>query len=136
MTDSEGFQSRAKVKSFLSLVTDIPHLISKLLRAEIQLFRRELVAGLKDVGWGFALLAVSLTFVTLGAALIILSAVFAISLVLPLWGAALSAGGLALIAAAIFGAIGLSRMAKRSGKIATKTVESLREDIRVLRGDN
>jgi len=136
VTDSEGPQSRAKAKSFLSLVTDIPHLVAKLIRAEIQLLRTELATGFRDVGSGVVLIVVSLTFVTLGATLLVLSAVFAVSLILPLWGAALTVAGCVFVVAVILGAVGLSRIAKRGAKIANKTVESIRADIRVLRGDH
>ncbi len=65
MTDSQGASTRAKGKSFLSLITDVPHLISQLIRAEIELLKAELISKLKSVGIGLGLFVISLSLILL-----------------------------------------------------------------------
>jgi hypothetical protein len=122
-------------KSFLTLLTDVPHLISQLIRAEMELLKTELVSKLKATGIGIGLFAVSLSLVLVALLLFIFAGVFALSLVVPLWAAALLGGVGVLVAAFVVGAIGAGTISGSSSPKPTQTVESIREDIRVLRGE-
>ena len=135
MADPQEARSRAKAKSFLSLITDVPHLISQLIRAEIELLKAELVSKLKAVGAGLGLFIISLSLVLLALLLLIFVGVFALALVLPLWAATLAVAGIVVLAAVIFAAAGAGMMARAKSPMPDETVESIRRDIRVLRGD-
>jgi hypothetical protein len=134
MTES-GARASAGKKPFLSLLTDIPHLIMELIRAELELLKIELVSKLKAVGIGLGLFIISLTLITLALLLFIFAAVFALALVVPLWAAALISGGIVLILAVVVAAIGAGVMGRSSSPKPSETIESIRQDIRVVRGD-
>jgi len=134
VSEPQGARSRAKGKSFLSLITDVPHLISQLIRAEIELLKAELVSKLKAVGIGLGLFVISLSLILLALLLLIFAGVFALSLVLPLWAATLIVAGIVILAAIVVAGIGAAVMARSMSPLPNETVESIREDIRVVRG--
>ena len=127
-------REQAKGKSFLSLLTDIPHLITQLIRAELELLKAELVSKLKATGIGIGLFTISISLVLLAALLLVFAGVFALSLVVPLWAAALIVAGVVLLVAVILAAVGASVMGGSSAPKPSATIESIREDIRVIRG--
>ena len=135
MSDSQGARSRAKGKSFLSLITDVPHLIAELIRAEIELLKAELISKLKSVGIGLGLFVISLSLILLTLLLLIFAGVFALSLVLPLWAATLIVAGVVLVTAIVIAGIGAAVMARTKSPLPNETVESIRKDIRVIRGE-
>jgi hypothetical protein len=135
VAESQGARTRAKGKSFLSLITDVPHLIAQLLRAEIELLKAELISKLKSVGIGLGLFVISLSLILLAALLLIFAGVFALSLVVPLWAATLIVAGVVIICAVVVAGIGATVMARTKSPVPHETVESIREDIRVIRGD-
>ena len=134
MSASErGDQAREK-KPFLSLLTDVPHLIAQLMRAELELLKTELISKLKSIGIGLGLFVISLTLILLALLLFIFAAVFALALVVPLWAAALIAGGGVLLVAIGFAGAGAASMASTRSPAPNETIESIRRDIRVIRG--
>lgn len=135
MTESQGARTRAKGKSFLSLITDVPHLIAQLIGAEIELLKAELISKLKSVGIGLGLFVISLSLILLALLLLIFAGVSALSLVVPLWAATLIVAGVVILAAVIFAGMGAAVMARTKSPLPDETVESIREDIRVIRGD-
>ena len=136
MSENQGARTRAKGKSFLSLITDVPHLIAQLIRAEIELLKAELISKLKSVGIGLGLFVISLSLILLAVLLLIFAGVFALSLVLPLWAATLVLAGVVILAAIVIAGIGAAVMSKTKSPLPNETVESIREDIRVIRGDS
>lgn len=127
-------KEQAKGKSFFSLLTDIPHLITQLIRAELELLKAELVSKLKATGIALGLFTISISLIVLALLLLIFAAVFALSLVVPLWAAALISAGAVLIVAAIFAGWGAKTIGGASAPKPSATIESIREDIRVIRG--
>ena len=136
MSENQGARTRAKGKSFLSLITDVPHLIAQLIRAEIELLKAELISKLKSVGIGLGLFVISLSLILLAVLLLIFAGVFALSLVLPLWAATLVVAGVVILAAIVVAGVGAAVMSKTKSPLPNETVESIREDIRVIRGDS
>lgn len=129
-------QEKAGKKSFLSLLTDVPHLIAQLIRAELESLKAELVAKLRATGIGLALFVVSLSLLTLALLLFIFAGVFALALVVPVWASALIIGGITAIAAVVIAAIGAKTISRSSAPLPTETVDSIREDLRAIRGEN
>jgi len=130
-----GATGRAKAKGFFSLLTDVPHLIAQLIRAEIELLKAELVSKLKAVGIGLGLFVISLSLILLALLLLVFAGVFALSLVVPLWAAALIAAAAAILVALVVGGIAASVMSRGTSPTPDETVESIRADIRVVRGE-
>jgi hypothetical protein len=128
-------REKAGKKSFLSLLTDVPHLISQLVRAELELLKAELLQKLKATGVGIGLFIVSLNLLLLALLLFIFAGVFALALVLPVWASALIVGGVVLVVAIVVAAVAAKTMSGSSVPTPTETVESIREDIRTIRGE-
>jgi hypothetical protein len=126
-------RSKARDKSFFSLITDIPHLIIQLVRAELELLKAELFAKLRATGIGVGLFVISLTLLTFALLLLVFSAVFALSLVVPLWAAALISAGGALILAVAVALVGVSILSRAKSPKPDETIES--KDIRTIRGE-
>lgn len=122
-------------RSLFRLLTELPHLLGELIRAEIEQLRMELVQRLKGTGIGLGLFIIALNLIITALLLLVFAGVFALSLALPLWAAALIvAGGLLILAVVIIvlGAIAI----KTGGKpVPSRTIASVREDIAVIRGD-
>jgi uncharacterized membrane protein YqjE len=133
MASSSARQS-AKKKSFLSLLTDVPHLIVQLVRAEIELLKAELAAKLKAAGIGIGLFAISVSLVIFALLLLVFAAVFALALVVPLWAAALISAAAVLILAVVVAGVGAAVISRAKSPKPNETIESIREDISVLRG--
>jgi len=70
MTESTPRDS-ARKKPFLSLLTDVPHLVIQLVRAEIELLKAELTAKLKATGIGLGLFAIAISLITFALLLLV-----------------------------------------------------------------
>ena len=134
MTEQSA-RDAAKKKSFLSLMTDIPHLIVQLVRAELELLKTEIVAKLKATGIGLGLFAISVSLIIFALLLLVFTAVFALALVVPLWAASLISACGVLVAAAAIALAGAGVMSRAKSPKPDETIESIRKDIQVLRGD-
>lgn len=128
-------EPRAKKQSLFSLLTELPHLFGELIRAEIEQLRMELVQRLKGTGIGLGLFVVALNLIVIALLLLVLAGVFALSLVVPVWAAALIVAGVALIAAVLFVAFGALAIKTGGKPMPSRTIASVREDIAVIRGD-
>ena len=122
-------------RSLFQLLTELPHLFGELIRAEIEQLRVELVQKLKGTGIGLGLFILALNFLSLFVMLLILAGVFALSLLLPLWAAALIVAGVALILAVVFVVIGTITIKTGGTPVPSRTIQSVRDDIAVIRGD-
>jgi len=122
-------------RSLFQLLTELPHLFGELIRAEIEQLRMELVQKLKGTGIGLGLFILALNFLSLFVMLLILAGVFALSLVMPLWAAALIVAGGALALAVILVVIGALAIKTGGKPIPSRTIQSVRDDIATIRGD-
>jgi hypothetical protein len=122
-------------RSLFHLLTELPHLFGELIRAEIEQLRMELVQKLKGTGIGLGLFILALNFLSLFVMLLILAGVFALSLVVPLWAAALIVAGGSLILALILVVIGAIAIKTGGKPVPSRTIQSVRDDIATIRGD-
>jgi len=122
-------------RSLFQLLTELPHLFGELIRAEIEQLRMELVQKLKGTGIGLGLFILALNFVSLFVMLLILAGVFALSLIMPLWAAALIVAGVSLVLAVIFVVIGAIAIKTGGKPVPSRTIQSVRDDIATMRGD-
>jgi tetrahydromethanopterin S-methyltransferase subunit C len=118
----------------IALLTEIPVLVRELVAGEIELLKQEMIRKLKALGVGAGLI--------LGAAIVLLgvvgvlltAAVFALSLVMPGWLAALLVAAVLLIIAVILGLIGYRVLKKGIPPLPTQTIDGLKKDLNVIRG--
>jgi hypothetical protein len=122
-------------RSLFQLLTELPHLFGELLRAEIEQLRMELVQKLKGTGIGLGLFILALNFLSLFVMLLILAGVFALSLVMPLWAAALIVAGAALILACVLVVVGAIAIKTGGKPVPSRTIQSVRDDVATMRGD-
>ena len=105
-TPSEGRSRRG----LISLIADVPRLIIELLQA----------------GAGVFAFFAALVFTA--------AAVLALALVVPAWAAALIVGGALLVLAALIGLIGYGQLKRGVPLTPTETIDSVKEDVRAIRG--
>ncbi len=122
-------------RSLFQLLTELPHLFGELIRAEVEQLRMELVQKLKGTGIGLGLFVLALNFLSLFVMLLILAGVFALSLVMPLWAAALIVAGVSLVLAVVMVVIGVIAMKTGGKPVPSRTIQSVRDDIATIRGD-
>ena len=121
-------------RSLLSLIADIPALIQELFHREVELLKAELFAKLKALGVGAGLLAGALVVLLFMVGVLLTAAVFALSLVLPGWLAALIVAAFLLIVAGILALIGYRILKRGIPPIPTESIDSLKRDYRAIRG--
>ena len=120
-------------KSLGELFGDLSAQISALVRQEVQLAKTEITGKIAGLAVGAAALAVAAV-LGLGAFLVILAAaVAALSLVLPVWAAALIVAVVLLLIAAVAALTGIKKIKSATPPIPQKTIETLKEDAQWLK---
>lgn len=130
-TDSPGESKR----SLFQLITELPHLLGQLVRAELELLRKEVLHRLKGTGIGLGMIAVAISLISVFLTLLVVAGVLALSLVLPAWAAVLILAGVVLLLALIVFAIGAALLSGTKAPVPERTLSSVREDIARIRGD-
>ena len=120
-------------KSLGELFGDLSAQVSALVRQEVQLAKTEITGKIAGLAVGAAALAVAAV-MGLGAFLVILAAaVAALSLVLPVWAAALIVAVVLLIIAGVAALTGIKKIKSATPPIPQKTIETLKEDAQWLK---
>lgn len=123
-----------KPRSLFALITELPHLLAELIRAELEMLRRELLHRLKGTGAGIGLLLVALNLLVVFALLLVLAGVFALALVMPYWASALIVAAAVLVLTLVLGLIGVKLLSGTSA-LPRRTIDNVRDDIRRIRGE-
>ncbi|HQG71091.1 MAG TPA: phage holin family protein [Rhodoglobus sp.] len=131
MTDTSRGTPR---RSLFALIGDIPRLLMDLVRSEIEGLQKELLDKVKHAGVGIGLIATALSFAFFALGVLVAAAVIALAQVLPGWAAALIVAGSLLVIAALLVAIGVQQIKKGTPPTPTKTIDSIKQDVRVLKG--
>jgi len=121
-------------RGLFTLIADIPGLIRELIEAEIESLKAEVVGKLKAAGIGAGFLVTAGAFAFFAVLVLTAAGVLALALVVPAWAAALIVGGALLLLAAIAAAIGVAQLKHGVPPTPTETIESVKEDVRVVRG--
>lgn len=114
------------------LMTQLSSQTSRLVRDEMRLAQKEFQESAKHAGIGAGLLSAAGLFAVLGLMTLIAAAVAGLSVVLPVWAAALIVGA-ALFAVAAVAALVSRRQAEEITPAVPKTVESVKADIHELK---
>lgn len=125
---------KQKKPSLLSLVTDVPGLVSDLIHREIALIKAEMIVKLKALGIGAGLIVGALIFVFAFLGVLLTAAILALSLVMPGWLAALLVAAVLLIVAVILGLLGYRSIMRGVPPIPTEAIDSLQRDYRAITG--
>ncbi len=133
MTTPDSTSSRER-RGFFKLISDIPGLIRELIEAEIESLKAEVVGKLKAAGIGAGFLVAAGAFALFAVLVLTAAGILALALVLPAWAAALIVGGTLLLLAGIAAAIGVAQLKHGVPPTPTQTIESVKQDVRVVRG--
>ena len=110
------------------LVSQLSSQTSRLVRDEMKLAQNEFREAAKHAGLGAGLLSVAGLLAVLGLATFVASAIAALSLVLPLWAAAVIIGIVLSVAAGIAGLISKKEV-ERTSPVPQQTVANVKQDI-------
>ncbi|BCI52907.1 membrane protein [Mycolicibacterium litorale] len=114
------------------LLSQLSAQTSRLVRDELRLAQKEFQESAKHAGIGAGLLSVAGLFAFLGLATVIAAAVAALSLVLPVWAAALIVA-LVLFVIAGIAALVSKKQAEEVTPAAPRTVETVKADIQEVK---
>jgi Flp pilus assembly protein TadB len=114
------------------LMSQLSSQLSRLIRDEMRLAQREFQESAKHAGIGAGLFSVAGLLAFFGASTVIAAAVAALSLVLPVWAAALIVGVVLFIAAGV-AALGGRSQAQEVTPAAPRTVETVKADIQEIK---
>ncbi len=121
-------------RSLLELLTEIPVLVRELVAGEIELLKQEMIRKLKALGVGAGLIFGAVIVLLGFIGVLLTAAIFALSLVMPGWLAALFVAVLLLIIAGILGLVGYRVLKKGIPPLPSQTIDGLKKDLNVIRG--
>lgn len=121
-------------RGLFALIADIPGLIRELIEAEIESLKAEIIGKLKAAGIGAGFIAAAATLAFFAVLVLTTAGILALALVLPAWAAALVVAAALLVFAAIMAAFGVSQLKRGVPPTPTDTIESVKTDVRVVRG--
>lgn len=127
-------ENNKEVPSTTHLISDLSEQVTRLARIEAQLAVREVTQKAKAGVASGVFFAVAALCGLAGAATLIATAVIALSLVVDAWAAGLIVTGALIVLAALCALIGRVQFGRAKWPIPEKTLDSVREDVRVLQG--
>jgi uncharacterized membrane protein YqjE len=119
-------------RSVPQILEDIASNLTQLVQAEFRLAKSELKEGAEKVAGPGATLGAGMALAFYGLGLLLLAAVYALSLVMAPWLATLIVGGVLAVAAGILLGAGIAKL-KRVNLTPDKTMRTLEEDVRWAR---
>lgn len=123
-------------RSIGALLADLPRIVTELIQAEIASLKAEVSSKLKSAGIGAGLLVGAGVFAFFATLVLLAAAVLGLATVLPAWAAAFIVGGAILLFAGILAGIGIAQLKRGLPPTPTETMESIAEDIRIVRGES
>ena len=131
MTDT----SRPQRKGLFALISDVPRLVSDLVKAEIELAKLELTAKLKTLGIGAGMLFGAAIVLLLFVTMLLTAAVLGLGEIMPPWLAALLVALVLLLVAAALGFLGYKSVQKSMPPTPERAMRNLQRDVSVLKGE-
>jgi uncharacterized membrane protein YqjE len=131
MTDT----SRPERKGLFALISDVPRLVTDLVKGEIELAKLELIAKGKTFGIGAGLIVGALIVLLLFVTMLLTAAVLGLGEIMPPWLAALLVALVLLIIAAVLAFIGYKSVQKALPPKPERAMRNLQRDLDVLKGE-
>ena len=114
-------------KSLGELFADLSSQISALVRQEVQLAKTEITQKISGLAKGAAALAVAAFLGVAAFFVLLLAAIYALSLIVPAWAAALIVAVVLLIIAGVAALTGIKMLKSATPPVPEKTMETLKE---------
>jgi hypothetical protein len=121
-------------RSLGQLISDVPVLLTTLIRDEVESLKRELAKKAAFFGVGAGLFAAAGALVFFATALLIASATLGLATVLPAWLAALLVAVALLVIAGILVLVGIRSMKRGGQPLPPEVLESVRLDVNAVKG--
>ncbi len=115
--------------SIAALITQVTEESSRLVRTELKLAQVEMTAKAKTAGVGIGAFGVAGVLALFGIGCLIVTAIFALALVLPTWAAALIVGVLVFAIAGVAALIGKKKVGEATPPMPTSAVENVKADV-------
>jgi membrane protein len=115
--------------SIAALISQVTEESSRLVRTELKLAQVEMTAKAKTAGVGIGAFGVAGILALFGIGCLIVTAIFALALVLPTWAAALIVGVLVLAVAGVAALIGKKKVGEATPPMPTSAVENVKADV-------
>ncbi|MFF7294026.1 phage holin family protein [Microbacterium sp. NPDC008134] len=130
-----GYRDRAD-DSFLSLIGDLPELVSNLVKAEINAAKAWVSRTAKDAGIGSLWFVVALFFLFWAIPVLLVFAIAGIASWWPVWLSALAVFGILILAVLFFALLGLLKFRKVLRR--ENPAQAVATDVRIVKeaGDN
>ncbi len=127
---TRGYRDRAN-DSFLTLIGNLPELVSNLVKAEIDAAKTWISRTAKDAGIGSVWFLVALFFLFWAVPVVLVFAIAGLASWMPVWLAALATFGILLVLFALFALLGILKFKK---VVARRTpVQNVADDIRTVK---
>ncbi|MFD3443373.1 phage holin family protein [Microbacteriaceae bacterium 4G12] len=133
MATSIPFNPKTR-QSLVALLRDLPSLLVRLAKAELQQFLIGLKAKLLQAGIGIALFLVAAFFALTGFWVLVVAAILGLAEALPAWLAALIVAVVFLALAALLALIGVGRLKKGLPPVPKDSIDSVKEDLDAVKG--
>jgi phosphoglycerol transferase MdoB-like AlkP superfamily enzyme len=130
MTDT----SRPERKGLFALISDVPRLVTDLVKGEIELAKLELIAKAKKIGVGAGMIVAALIVLLLFVTMLLTAAVLGLGEIMPPWLAALLVALVLLLVAAALGFLGYKSVQKGLPPTPERAMRNLERDVNVLKG--
>lgn len=117
------------------LVSDVTQQIPDLVRAEIRLAQAEVAQKGKQAGLGIGMFGAAGLLSLYGLGALIATVIAALSLVLPVWGAALLVTVLIFAAAGVAAVVGKNKVAEATPPKPERAMEGLKADVATVKGE-
>jgi hypothetical protein len=124
----------ARKKSLGELLGELPGLLTKLVKDEIEGLKREITSRLAKLGVGAALFVVAALLGFFALAVLVAAAVLGLATVFEPWAAALIVAGGLLIIVAILVLVGVRSIKKGIPPVPENSVDSLKKDVNAIKG--
>jgi predicted phage tail protein len=126
--------STEKKKSIFGLIADLPHLITDLVKAELEQLKNEMIGKLKHAGVGIGLFAGAGVFAFFMVGVLLAAAVLGFATVVPGWLAALIVAGILLLITVILVIVGVAQVKRGVPPAPTETIKSVKKDVNAIKG--
>ncbi len=115
--------------SIATLIKQVTEESSRLVRTELKLAQVEMTEKAKTAGVGIGAFGAAGVLALFGIGCLIVTAIFALALVLPTWAAALIVGVVVLAVAGVAALIGKKKVGQAAPAVPTSTVENVKADV-------
>ena len=129
MSDPRPETGPAAEPTVAQLIQQVTEESSRLVRTELKLAQAEMTEKAKTAGIGLGAFGAAGILALYGVGCLILTGVYALSLVLPAWAAALIVGAVVLAVAGVAALVGKKKVSEATPPVPEHAVENVKADV-------